>query len=308
MRNIIIIIAVAFTALNAVAQNQLHLSNYMLHQPFFNPAAIGTYSELNGAIVAKEQWVGFNGAPSVKGLNINSPVSESGNVSFTLMNDVVGIHNKSNINLAYAHRLKINTSSAFSFGLGTSLIAAKSNYALIDPTVENDPQLIGNSGSKVAPNFNVGAYYFTHKYYVGIAVPELLKNDIYNSQGGYQMSTSFDASNLHLYINSGYAFTLNEKLKLNVSTLIKSVANSPIQIDLNTQLEFNNKFGVGASFRTSNILVGLVNFRINETLKIGYAYDYNMTALKNYSSGSHEIMVIFQRAKSNPAYLESPRF
>ena len=61
-------------SLSTLAQNQYHMSQFMLHQPFINPAAQGSYSNLNGALFYKTQWTNFVGAPEIAGFNINKPL------------------------------------------------------------------------------------------------------------------------------------------------------------------------------------------------------------------------------------------
>lgn len=56
-----------------MAQQQMHLSQYALHQPFLNPASTAMIKNMNGALVYRHQWTGFEGAPKVAGVNFNVP-------------------------------------------------------------------------------------------------------------------------------------------------------------------------------------------------------------------------------------------
>jgi hypothetical protein len=47
----------------------------------------------------------------------------------------------------------------------------------------------------------------------------------------------------------------------------------------------------GIGFRTRDAATVMVGFNHRETLRIGYAFDITTTDLKNYSSGSHEVML-----------------
>jgi hypothetical protein len=52
-------------------------------------------------------------------------------------------------------------------------------------------------------------------------------------------------------------------------------------------------------------MVGTIEYNFSKGLRIGYAYDYTLTELNNYSSGTHEIMIAYEFSKEQ-AYL-TPR-
>lgn len=291
------------------SQNQLHLSQYMLHQPLLNPAALGSYANINGALLYKHQWTGFDGAPKIQGFNINTPLGASNNyVGLTVYNDQIGVNHRMDISATYAYRAQVNETSAIAFGLSATVAMMQSNLAEVEVVDVNDPIFSANTETFIAPDFKFGAYYFSEKFYVGFALPNLLNNQVIYDNG-YSSKTEFDAKNLHYHVHAGYEFTLSENMDMNVSTLIKEVYGAPMQIDLNAQVVFNKKFGIGASYRTAKIVNGLVNFRFNEFLQLGYAYDYNFTDLSKVSSGTHEIMLVYNVMRNiTGAKIEGPRF
>ena len=72
---------------------------------------------------------------------------------------------------------------------------------------------------------------------------------------------------------------------------------------------YGGKFWAGASYRYKESIVGLIGVDITQNIRIGYSYDYNSGAIKSYSSGSHEILLLgsFNLQKSSiPS--KSPRF
>lgn len=284
-----------FTALisnHGFAQNQFHMTQYMIHQPFINPASMGIYDNMNGSIFYKNQWTGFDGAPQLIGFNFNSPIGGLSNrLGLTVVNDRIGVHNNTDIAASYSYTLKLGEESTLSFGLSASLRLAQSDFADVETNIV-DPEFSANTPTLAMPNFKFGAYYRTKKFYVGIALPNLLKNEIdYGTD--FSGSTSFDFSDWHFYLHSGYSFTLSEKLDLNTSMIFKHVAGAPFQIDLSTVFSIQKKFGIGFNYRTSNDLSALLRFRLNPYLEMGYAYDFSFSELRNFSSGSHEIMLIF---------------
>jgi hypothetical protein len=41
-------------------------------------------------------------------------------------------------------------------------------------------------------------------------------------------------------------------------------------------------------------VLGMVEFQVNNQFRLGYAYDYTITELTRYNSGSHELMLRYE--------------
>lgn len=309
MKKLGLLLLLSIVTFASLSQRSFQLSQYMLHQPFVNPASMASYQGLNGAIVHRSQWVGFDGAPVTQGISVNSPIKDGNNsVGLTIVHDQIGLNRDISISGKYAYKFQVATNQYFSLGLDASIRMLQSNLA--DATV-NDPGdevFSSNTPTFMAPNFSFGAYYFKNRFYIGAAVPNLLANKIgYTS--AYSLTTAFDASELHYYVHSGYKFIVNSNIDLNTSVLLKAVSGAPLQGDINFQFEFNKKFGIGVSYRTSKEIIGLVSFSVIKPLKIAYAYDYNMSETAQFSTGSHEIMLLFDFYQPKIApIIDLPRF
>jgi hypothetical protein len=48
-------------------------------------------------------------------------------------------------------------------------------------------------------------------------------------------------------------------------------------------------------------------YNINQNLRIGYAYDYQLTSLQKFSQGSHEIMLSYDLRSKSKGF-KSPRY
>lgn len=279
------------------AQNQFNLSQYMLYHAFVNPAAIGNSEQINGAVYHRSQWVGFSGAPTSQGFNMNVPFkSAKHTIGLAYLHDQIGANNNNEISLGYSFKARLTSKTSLLFGLMATANIMKTSYTTLALNDAVDPTFSSNT-TAVLPNFKYGMYLQNARYYVGISVPNLMENKITSGKG----DVSFNAKNLHFYVQAGYLFKLAEKSELGLSTLIKQVSGSPLQADLNLQYIYNKKFGIGASYRTSKDLVALVNFRITPMFKLAYSYDFTLSALRKYNSGSHEIMLIFNLVNDKKA-------
>ena len=102
-------------------------------------------------------------------------------------------------------------------------------------------------------------------------------------------------------------FDLSENLKFKPATLVKAVSGSPLQWDVSANFLINEKFTLGAAYRWSAAFSGLVGFQANDSIFIGFGYDYQTTDIEQFSDGSYEIMLRFDILKK-PERVLTPRF
>jgi type IX secretion system PorP/SprF family membrane protein len=105
----------------------------------------------------------------------------------------------------------------------------------------------------------------------------------------------------------GYKFDLGEDFQLEPSVMVKYTTPAPVKIDGGLRLSYQKKIWIGANYRTHDALTALVGCMYRNWLMFGYSYDYTTTNLRNYSTGTHEIMlgVRFSKPKSN-TYKDEP--
>ena len=67
-----------------------------------------------------------------------------------------------------------------------------------------------------------------------------------------------------------------------------------------------------SGYRIGDSVSGLASFYVTPTLRIGYSYDYTLSNLGAFNSGSHEVFLLFDldlnRLSSAKGYDKSPRF
>lgn len=298
MKKLIVIISIIIYQSN-FSQNQLHIGQYMVHQPFMNIACISEDKDINGAIFHKSQWTGIEGAPVIQGLNINFPLKNNKDfLGLSLVNDKIAINDLKELSAIYAHNLKTGKNSSLTMSLAGLLGFHKSDFTQIQVFSPNDPVFTSGIPTVVLPNFKFGTYFNWNKFNIGISIPTILQtNVIYTTQ--HEGNIQFNKNNIHIYIHSGYSFEINKDLDLKTSFLIKEVAGAPIQFDFNSQIDYKNKFSIGSSYRTSNELLAMASCTIAEDFILSYGYEMNFTDLGNHSSGTHEILLKFRIRDNN---------
>lgn len=298
----ILIIFTLFVGLNVQSQNQFHIGQYAIHQPFINPASIGSFQEINMAVVYKNQWVGFDGAPHLGGINYNMPIGKQQKhfIGVNAIMDQIGVNTSTEVSATYAYKIKTGQNSRLIFGLSSSLNLVKANLNNIVAIDANDPLYTANTPTFALPNFKFGSYFFRKNFYVGFVVPNILQNRVIEYDGSPQGEVKFNAANMHYYLHGGYKWRVKDKHDIIFSTLLKEVSGSPLQIDFNINTMFKDRFGVGISYRSSNEVMANLQIYIMPQLLLSYGFEYGFSALNDFYSGTHEVMMVYRINSSNP--------
>lgn len=294
--------------LQAIAQQETMISQYMFNGLYLNPAYAGSHDYTEATGLYRQQWAGMAGAP------VSQIVSADGKIKNTKMgwggiltNDKIGVTYKTDLYGNYAYHLPLGKGK-----LSLGLRAGVSYYcALVTQLTvwdNNDQVFTNNVKSKYLPNAGGGLYYYTTKFFAGLSAPNMLNYDpnTFATLGNVMK----DAPNYvrHAYLYTGYVIEASENLHFKPSVLVKYVKNAPAQVDLNLNVLINRKFWVGGSYRTGDAIVGIVEYQHNGNWRIGYAYDFALTKLQKYNSGSHEVMFSYMFVKPEALKIKSPRF
>lgn len=296
MKKLLFVVIGVLLGLKTHAQNQFHIGQYAIHQPFINPAAIGSMSTINFAALYKKQWTGFEGSPHLQGFNFNMPIGtkKSNFIGVNVLNDKAGLNNSTEVSGTYAYKIKTSTKSRLVFSLSASLnmvSADLSNASVIDAS---DPVYTGNSPVFALPNFKFGSYFYKNNFYVGFVMPNILENKVIETNGSSEGYFGFNASNMHYYLHGGYKWDFKNDNSLITSLLVKEVAGAPIQFDLNLHTMFKERFGVGVTARSSKEFMGMLSMYLLPELLLSYGYEYGITELNQFNNGTHEILLVYK--------------
>lgn len=308
MKKLIFLVFFFLSILKASAQQEPHFTQYMSNMSVINPAyATDTPAILNLGTLYRYQWAGIKGAPKTLTLFAHTPVNDKIEAGFSLVSDDIGdgVKKQTNLFADLAYILQLNETQKLSFGLkaGFSTISTNFNgFELNDPR----PDLAFENTNETVPNIGVGAYYFTDNYYIGLSVPNILTSEHYGSSGN--QINSFGTHRVHGYLTGGYVFDINENFKLKPAAMAIFVQGAPVSVDLTANVLYNEKFELGAAYRFGDAVSVLMNVNVTPNLRVGYSYDYTISNLSQFNSGSHEIVLLYNLDLLGKGYNKSPRF
>ena len=293
---------VSFTS--AHAQQDPQYTNYMYNTININPAYAGSRGALSIFGLHRSQWVGLEGAPTTNSFSVNTPIADSKvGLGVSFVNDALGVMDENTLSVDFSYTLDLNNrGSKLSFGLKGSANLLNVAYSDLNKYNPNDPQILNDVSNEFTPNIGAGIYWHTEKSYVGFSVPSFLESTRYDN---YIQSTM--QQKMHYYLMGGHVFEINPMLKFKPAFLLKAVEGAPLQADVTANFLINEKFTIGAAYRWDAAWSALVGFQVTEGMFIGYSYDSDIKALRNYNNGSHEVFLRFELFNKYRR-VNSPRF
>ncbi|WCM41311.1 type IX secretion system membrane protein PorP/SprF [Flavobacterium sp. CBA20B-1] len=294
----------ALVSISANAQQDPQYTNYMYNTININPAYAGSRGALSIFGLHRSQWVGLEGAPTTNSFSINTPIAESKvGLGVSFVNDRLGVTDENTLSVDFSYTLDLNNrGSKLSFGLKGSANMLNVAYSRLNKYNPNDPQILTDINNQFTPNIGAGVYWHNEQTYVGLSVPHFLETTRYDDNVQSTMQQK-----MHYFLMGGHVFELNPMLKFKPAFLLKAVEGAPLQADITGNFLINEKFTLGAAYRWDAAWSALAGFQVTDGLFIGYSYDSDIKALRNYNNGSHEIFMRFELF-NRYRRVNSPRF
>lgn len=290
----------------ANAQQLPIFSQYMNTGFLINPAIAGVDGYNTITAVAREQWLGLTDAPKThlvafQGRLLKSnhysrkksvwrkftQLSRNGNVGLGgyLFNDKNGLIDRTGAQFTYAYHIRMNDGQ-LSFGVSASIYQYSLDRNKLVLENQNDGFVNKSDFKMYMPDFNFGAYYLGTNYYAGFSIAQLSQSSIQFSNDNYSQFRLYR----HYYLTGGYSYEIDRKTSIVPSVLIKATNQLATQVDLSVKAYFNDSYYAGLSFRTGSAFIVLGGVTVDK-YTFGYAFDYNLNAIRKHSFGSHEFVV-----------------
>lgn len=288
-----------------LAQQDPQFTQYMFNLLALNPAYAGSSERVSLKALSRHQWVGFEGAPTTQTLTMHSPVfHESFALGGTIMRDAHGPITQYTFMVDAAYRIFMGEHK-LAFGLKGGLNLFQGKFAELNPQTAGDQVFQQNVNSKLDPQFGFGMMWYSDRHYLGLSTPKLLRTEFFQTDSLAFVSSPGQRS--HYFLTGGYVFDLGLYHKFKPTFLVKGVQGAPISFDLSANFFFFEKFWLGAMYRHQDAVGALFQYFFTDGIYAGYSYDYPISVLRNYSGGSHEIMLGFDFGRKLKG-IRSPRY
>ncbi len=289
-----------------IGQQDPIYSQYIFNMQTVNPAYVGSWQTMGFTVLDREQWVGITGHPTTQTFSFQTPViSQNVGIGFDFLVDKLGSERRVIVNLNYSYRVKLNDLTSLRFGLKGGFTNYNNNLAGLQPFPDNlpDPVLFGVVENKFMPNVGTGLFLSSPRYYLSFSIPRLFQNNFKENAGNFsKMSEARE-----YYLLGGIVFDLSDKVKFKPTFMAKASVGTPFQYDISANILLAEKFWIGGIYRSGDAVGAIAQWIVNSKLRIGYAYDFTLTDLKYYHSGTHELMISYEIAFVKRRYA-SPRY
>lgn len=284
-------------------QQDPQYTQYMYNMNIVNPAYAGSKGTMSIGLLGRKQWVGIDGAPETFTATINAPLGMKTGIGLSVISDKIGPVKETNAYADYSYTIETSEIGRLAFGIKAGATFQNINFLSLEAIDHLDPLILENLNNTY-PNFGAGAYYYTNKFYVGFSVPNILQSRHFEKSNGLITKAS---EKMHFFATTGYVFEVTDRTKFKPSVMVKGVTGAPLSIDLSANILFNDRLELGASYRLDDSVSGMIGIYMSPKFRIGYAYDYTLSNLGNFNSGSHEIIIGFDISKVI-SDIKSPRF
>jgi len=313
-------ILLLFLIVNLTFGQQLPLySQYLYNKYLINPAVAGSDGYTSISLTAREQWVGYSGAPRtfsfswqtrmlkksfiLKQTRVKREVfrpKSDGKVGLGgyVFSDKNGLIQRTGFQVSYAYHMWLQHSTQLSFGLGFTGYYYKIDEKQISFEDPNEPWLNNNLRRGVfVPDVTFGVYLLNPRYGFGFSADQLSEAAAKIGGPAYKDLTV----NRQYYLFGSYDISPAINTIIQPSFLLKMSEQLKPQLDIGATYIFNQGFWAGLAYRTSGALIANIGVKY-QNMFFGYAYDYTLQEIQTITYGTHELTVALKFGDNSRRY------
>jgi type IX secretion system PorP/SprF family membrane protein len=290
-------------ALQSPLMAQVHplFSQYMHDATAINPAYAGSANAMSISLHARMQWISAEGAPTNQIFSAHTPLSDTRLAAgLRLQHETVG----------QGRRMQVSPSLAYRLPLGKGHIASglNANINRYSPGYRNlliyhpDDATFGLQESVWVLTFGSGLYYESARMNFGISVPEIMP-----AKRPVPEASLFKRHLRQYVLHAGRAFQLSPDVVLKPNMLLSVPEQGAAYADANLNVLFRNALWLGASYRSTQQLAGLLQLQLNSQWRLGYSWDMPLKPQQVYGSDTHEISLQYSFIYDRSS-VRSPRY
>lgn len=307
---------------SAFSQQLPLYSQYLYNKFLINPAHAGSDGFTSYNITAREQWIGYSGAPRTYSLSFQTRILKrdyrlnqnifnrtvfrprtTGRVGFGayVFSDKNGLVQRTGFQTSYTYNLWVQDYTQLSMGLAFTGYHFKINVNENSFEESTEPLLYGNLRRGVfIPDIDFGIYLLNPRFDVGFSALQMLgaaaKIGIY-AYKNYWMDR-------HFYLFGSYTFYSGVKAEIQPSLLVKMSEQIRPQADIGLTCNYDQTIWAGIAYRTGGSLITNIRYKFipsqvkMTSVYIGYAFDFTLTKIQRATYGTHEVTMALKFGES----------
>jgi len=305
------------------AQQSPYYTQYVLNPFVYNPALAGIENYWDVKLSYRNQWQGVAGAPRTSYLTVNGPlrriqynkgttgtvpvlledrkpaireywknyksIQPHAGVGMVVYYDQAGALNLYSASLAYAYHIGLTPRHSMSAGISAGVHGYRVGADRLDfgNTNPDDP-VIGAMQNRFAPHLNLGIWFYSPFYFIGVSAENLISTSSFTALSGTQ---SFDGRFVpHYTFSAGYKMLLKDDFSFLPSLVVRYVQGVATTWDVNLKLQYKNSLWAGFTTRSTKTVSFIFGANLSPRFNFGYSYDF-LSALGVPSMRTHEIII-----------------
>jgi type IX secretion system PorP/SprF family membrane protein len=285
----------------AFAQTEPMYTQYRFNAMVINPAQAGAQNQIDASFLNRWQWVGVPGAPKTMSFSLNAPIKENFGLGLTFVNDLTGPVQNTNVGLNGAYHLPISKKFIFALGLNGMVSNTSVDLNSLTTISKNDENFQQNLTTGINFNTGWGLLLYSKAAYIGVSEPRIFKYGFLNAN-----NTKVNYAN-HFFVYGGYNKTINEKLELRPSAMVRLAQDAPISVDVNLVTCLYKTLDLGLTYHHTSALGFIIGYEHNDKIYVGYAYDLPINTINKGTYQTHEIALRF-KIKDSYKKISNPRY
>lgn len=304
-----LLIAVLLTApFVSRAQHSIVHSQYLFNGLLINPAYAGSHVQFSASLTYRNQWVNFPGAPITTTFGAHTSLMK-GKIGTGLLvtRDQIGSYSNTGLFGSYAYMLHFpKRNGVLSMGVSAGFNNFNADFSELSLRDGTD-EIFSGFMHEFKPNFGTGVFYYDDRIFGGFSVPTILTHE-------ELFKGPLDELKIprYYYLYGGVKFPLDPRTKrviLTPSVLVRAQDGTPLSMDFNLSAAFDEQVSIGSSYRSGDGAISWINFKLSEKFYVGYSYDWTVSDIRQYSKGTHEIMINYRtRIRDVHRNVECPTF
>lgn len=304
MRRTLVLLLVCVISKSLIAQNYPLYNGYFLNPFIYNPAAAAS-EQLQVNAGYRRQWLEIPNAPTVFSLTANTLLNETrAGVGVRISSSSRGFLRSTELSLAYAYGVPLNSSSRLFFGLSGGVLSNSVN--LSDITNVNDPAL-GTLSSSMVPSISFGMLYKnTNGINLGFNLPKMVNSQQLDTKYSFTflddliVSASFSRWNPTPKFVKGKSTKSYGKKKqassppLEVFSLYRYSSFYGSLIEATAKYNFNKSIWLSATYRQNQGFVPGIGVNADN---VSFSYFYEPGVGGDLPLKTHEVLLTLRLGK-----------
>lgn len=294
MRKLLLSFALVMIIGGASAQQLHFMSQYLQHNPMYNPAAAGIAHKSSIGVSYRNMWTTFPGNPKTYMAygDFQLKSLQSG-ISSYIYRDETGPTSRTGAQIGYSYHINArNNKSRLGIGLELRGLQYAIDKTKLAASLTTDPALAGAS-NKFAVDAGAGVYWTNDKLSVGVAASQLIQSKLQFAE--VANSTTQGRLYRHYNLTASYRIQTGDDIYLVPNAMVRVIENSPSEYDFGMKLDFQDKIWWSINWRVKQSWSLQAGFKILKNIRAAYSYDYYNAPIGifNGGAGAHEVGLQF---------------